>query len=194
MYEEIGPIYAGQRLISSKHPGGYNTIVYTKGGWVLHMLRMLLYDFRAPEPDARFIQMMQDFTKTYYNQAASTQDFQRIAEKHMTKTMDVDGNGKLDWFFNQWVYSTGIPHYEVSYQISPGSKGSHLSVTIKQSNVPDSFVMPVPIYVHQGDKSMRLGWLPVLAPEGHFETDLPFTIDKVTINEWQDVLCRVDYK
>jgi len=190
----IGPIYSGFRLSSYDHPGGYSTIVYTKGGWVLHMLRMQLLDFRAQDPDERFKAMMKDFTKTHYNQAASTRDFQRIAEKYMTDTMDVDGNRKLDWFFNQWVYGTAIPHYQVSYQITPGGKGSKLSVNITQSNVPTNFVMPVPIYVHQGKKAIRLGWLPVSGQGNSFEIDLPYTVDKVTINEWEDVLCTVDYK
>jgi len=161
---------------------------------VLHMLRMLLLDFRAQDPDERFKAMMQDFTKTHFNQAASTRDFQHIAEKYMTDTMDVDGNRKLDWFFNQWVYSTAIPHYEVSYQITPGAKGSKLAVNIAQSNVPANFAMPVPIYVHQGKKSSRLGWLPVSGQGNSFEVELPYKVDKVTINEWEDVLCTVNYK
>ncbi len=194
VYNQIGPIYAGVRLSSDEHRRGYQTIVYTKGGWVLHMLRMLLLDFRAADPDERFKAMMQDFTKTHYNQGASTRDFQRIAEKYMTDTMDVDGNRKLDWFFNQWVYSTAVPHYEVSYQITPGAKGSKLAVSIAQANVPANFVMPVPIYVHQGKKSSRLGWLPVSGQGNSFEVELPYKVDKVTINEWEDILCTVNYK
>ncbi|MFQ5722930.1 MAG: M1 family metallopeptidase [Terriglobia bacterium] len=198
--DEIGPIYAGQRLSSHpKHRSGYSIIVYNKGGWVLHMLRMMLYDARSQQPDARFIAMMTDFTQTYYNRAASTQDFQHIAEKHMTPTMNLDGNGRLDWFFNQWVYSTGIPHYEVSYSITPiklenGQDGVRLQGSIRQSRVPPNFKMPVPFYAHQGEKWMRLGWLNVVGPETPFDIELPFQIDKLTIDEWEDILCTVEYK
>ena len=116
VYEQIGPIYAGLRLHSGEHPGGYGTVVYKKGGWVLHMIRMMLFDSRnAEDPDARFIAMMQDFTRTFHNKPASTEDFKHIVEKHMTATMNPYGEGTMDWFFDSWVYGTGIPQYRLKY-------------------------------------------------------------------------------
>ncbi len=50
---------------------------------------------------------MQDYCKTFDNKAASTEDFKAIVEKHMTRGMDLDGNHKMDWFFNQYVYGDG---------------------------------------------------------------------------------------
>ena len=191
--DEIGPIYAGQRLSSEKHPGAYSVTIYEKGGWVLHMLRMQMMDFKSSEPEARFIAMMKDFTKTYYNQAASTDDFKRVAEKYITPAMNVDGNGKLDWFFNQWVYGTGIPHYTVKYSITPQGNGVRLQGAIRQSGVPDNFVMPVPIYAYAGTRVQRLGWVTVRGPETPFDIELPMKIDKISIDEWADVLCTVEY-
>jgi aminopeptidase N len=194
VYNYIGPIAAGRRLSSYDHPFGYQTIAYTKGGWVLHMLRMMMIDFQAQDADERFKAMMKDFTKTYYNQPASTRDFQRIAEKYMTGPMNLDGSGKLDWFFNQWVYGTAIPHYEVSYTLTPQGKGTKISLQVTQSNVPPTFGMLVPIYVHQGKKSMLLGRLPVQGQGNTLEYEVGFPIDKITINEWEDILCTVSYK
>ncbi len=192
--DEIGPIYAGQRLSSEKHPGAYSNTIYGKGGWVLHMLRMQMMDFNSKEPEARFQTMMKDFTKTYYNQAASTDDFKRVAEKYITPGMNVDGNGKLDWYFNQWVYGTGIPRYTVKYSITPQGNGARLQGTIRQTGVPESFVMPVPIYAYAGTRVQRLGWVTVRGSETPFDVELPMKIDKITIDEWADVLCTVDYQ
>lgn len=197
VYEQIGPIYAGIRLSSADHPGGYNQVVYAKGGWALHMLRQMLYDPRNREqPDHRFIAMMQEFTKTYFNQPASTEDFKRIVEKHMTPQMDLDGNRRMDWFFNQWVYGTGIPHYDFSYSIvpQPDSNTFLLKGRLRQRRVPDSFKMPVPVYLHQGKKMFRAGWIVTTGPETPFEVRLPFKPDKVTINEWEDILCTMSHK
>ena len=36
-----------------------------------------------------------------------------MVEKHMTPEMDVEGNHRIDWFFNEWVYGTEIPRYRV---------------------------------------------------------------------------------
>ena len=41
---DAGPIWMGSRLDTDKTPAGYQ-LVYAKGGFVLHMLRMLLYDY-----------------------------------------------------------------------------------------------------------------------------------------------------
>jgi len=30
--------------------------------------------------------------------------------------MDVEGNGRMDWFFNEWVDGTEIPTYRFEYQ------------------------------------------------------------------------------
>jgi len=32
--------------------------------------------------------------------------------------MDLDGNGKLDWFFDEYVYGTEIPHYTISSEFT----------------------------------------------------------------------------
>ena len=194
VYDDLGPIYAGVRLSSGKHPRGYQTVIYTKGGWVLHMLRMMMFDPRAPDPEARFKAMMQDFTKTYYNQPASTGDFKRVVEKYMTPEMQMAGGGTMDWFFNAWVYGTGIPHYTVSYTIEPQPQGVRLRGSIKQSRVAPSFAMLVPIYATMGTQVARLGWIKVTGAETPFDVNLPMAIDKITLNEWEDVLSTVEYK
>ena len=44
-----------------------------------------------------------------------TEDFKAVVEKHMTSGMDLDGNHKLDWFFNEYVYGTQLPNYKFDY-------------------------------------------------------------------------------
>ena len=98
--------------------------------------------------------MMQDFCRTFENKPASTEDFKAIVEKHMTPEMNIDNNGKMDWFFNQWVYGTQIPAYKFEYKVS--SDGM-LNGKITQSGVSDDFAMLVPIYVDMGKGWSRLG-------------------------------------
>jgi len=33
--------------------------------------------------------------------------------------MNIQGNGRLDWFFDEWVYGTQVPRYHFEYQLSP---------------------------------------------------------------------------
>jgi aminopeptidase N len=104
--------------------------------------------------DQRFQEMMKDFVKTHYNQPVSTEDFKAIVEKHMTPEMNVDNSGKMDWFFNQWVYGTQIPAYKLEYKVT--SDGV-FSGKLTQSGVTDDFVMLVPLYLDMGKGWGKLG-------------------------------------
>src|SRR5678816_4805043 len=88
--------------------------------------------------DARFQEMMKDFVKTHCNQNVSTEDFKAIVEKHMTKEMNVTGNGKMDWYFNQWVYGTQVPAYKLEYKVA--SDGT-LNGKVTQSGVSDDCLL-----------------------------------------------------
>ena len=64
----------------------------------------------------------------------------------MSKAMDLQGNGRLDWFFNEWVYGTQVPRYKFEYQLSPAPGGKvKLHVTLTQSDVDEKFAMLVPL-------------------------------------------------
>ena len=72
----------------------------------------------------------------------------------MTPEMNVTGNGKMDWFFNEWVYGTQVPAYKLEYNVT--SDGT-LSGKVTQSGVSDDFVMLVPLYIDMGKGWARLG-------------------------------------
>jgi aminopeptidase N len=149
----IGPVTQGYRLSNGKTLGAYRFLVHPKGAHILHMLRMMY--FTAREGDKNFQEMMKDFVQTNFNRDISTEDFKRAVEKHMTKDMDLDGNQRMDWFFNQWVYGTEMPSYKFEYQLS--ADGTGFSGRITQSGVSDGFKMRVPVYVDLGKGWMRLG-------------------------------------
>jgi hypothetical protein len=73
----------------------------------------------------------------------------------MTAEMDLDGNRKLDWFFNEWVYGIEMPSYRFEYDL--GADGKTLSGKITQSGVSDSFKMLVPVYLDFGNGWVKLG-------------------------------------
>src|ERR1044072_4000072 len=41
---DAGPVWMGLRLISYKNSGGYQAVVYRKGGYILHMLRSMMWN------------------------------------------------------------------------------------------------------------------------------------------------------
>jgi hypothetical protein len=152
----VGPVTQGYRLNNAKTGSVARAMIYPKGAYILHMIRMMMYDHRSG--DAKFREMMSDFIKTNYNQDISTEDFKAIVEKHMLPAMNVDKNGRMDWFFNEWVYGTEMPSYRMDYSVGPGPEGkTALTARITQSGVSKDFVMLVPVYVDFGKGWARLG-------------------------------------
>src|SRR5260370_38244917 len=78
----------------------------------------------------------------------------------MTRSMDLDGNHKMDWFFNQFVYGTGIPQYSfhAAVEATPDGK-THIKGQLTRSGVPDTWKDAIPLYAHRGDRRIRLGTL-----------------------------------
>ncbi len=129
-----GPLSIGYRLVSADSPDAYMDSVYNKGTWVVHMLRTLM-------GDETFVRMVREFLETFDGKPASTWDLKRIAEKHTKQS--------LDWFFDQWVFGTGIPKYELQYKVEQASDGFVIQGKIEQREVPDTFTMPVPVYADE---------------------------------------------
>jgi hypothetical protein len=62
--------------------------------------------------------------------------------------MDLAKNGKMDWFFNEWVYGTDVPRYKFAYTLVPEADGkTRLKASLTQSEVSDAFLASVPIYL-----------------------------------------------
>jgi hypothetical protein len=151
---DAGPVTMGYRMSNSRT--GFELtrrLIYPKGAYILHMIRMMMHDNRTG--DQRFKEMMQDFVKTYAGKTATTEDFKAMVEKHMTREMDLEGNQKMDWFFNQYVYGTQLPTYKLDSSFETGADGDVVfSFKVTQSNVKDDFRMLVPIYLELADGGM----------------------------------------
>jgi Peptidase family M1 domain len=190
---DVGPVTMGYRLDTEKTGWSVaRSLIYPKGAYILHMIQMMMWD--PKEGDKRFIETMHDFVNTYRLQAATTEDFKAIVEKHMSPYMDLDGNHKMDWFFNEYVYGTDLPAYHFEAQVTPSGEGSTLHFKLIQSEVPAGFKMLVPIYLEFEDgKSARLGELSITGDKTAEQTvTLPKTssaVKRVSINNFYDVLC-----
>ncbi|HXJ93759.1 MAG TPA: M1 family aminopeptidase [Terriglobia bacterium] len=186
--ESGGPIFLGGRLANSLNPDGYNTIVYKKACWVLHMLRLVLTDPQTGS-DGRFFQMLRDFLAAYRGKAASTEDFVRFAERYMTPASDLDRNGKLDWFFNEWVYSTGVPEYRLKTSTRRLAQSSYqVQGTITQVDGPAGFEMLVPVVAAFGPRRSREPYsrrivVPVSSAGGRFQFTTQTAPERVAIDE-----------
>ncbi len=193
---DAGPLTMGYRTSNSRT--GFDTtrrLIYPKGAYILHMIRMMMQDPRTR--DQRFKETMQDFVTTYRGKAATTEDFKAIVEKHMTQDMDLEGNHKMDWFFNEYVYGTQLPSYQTNATFDTGADGDVvMSIKLSQSNVNDSFRMLVPIYLELPNGMYLLGRAH-LTGNSTFEQKMPLKglkekPKRALINYYDDVLASAN--
>src|SRR2546430_16935167 len=90
------------------------------------MLRSLMYADMgsAGNRDQAFIDMMHDFMERHRDIPASTESFKAVDEKHMTKKLDMQQNGRLDWIFREWEWGKQVPRYNFTYDVQTADGGN----------------------------------------------------------------------
>lgn len=106
---------------------------YEKGAWVLHMLRARL-------GDETFFRAIRSYYQEHKNSIATTEDLREALERASGQ--------QLHPFFRRWVYESGHPQYEVSWQWLP--KQRNVRVSLRQLQTGNVFRDPVPIVITTG--------------------------------------------
>ena len=179
------PIWLGHRVATVRTGDDYSAIVYKKGAWVLHMLRMLTLDLQSMKED-RFTSIMREFYGSFAGGRASTEDFRRVVEKHVGTDMR--------WFFDQWVYRFSIPTYRVAWQSAVQPDGQHrVRLRVQQENVSPEFMMYVPVTVDLGNNRLARARVRVTgaSSEIDFPVPLPGPPKAVRFNDMEGVLAEV---
>jgi hypothetical protein len=181
--ERMGPVSLGHRL-GSRNGSDYALGVYHKGAWTMHMLRVLMLQLSTMNED-KFTNAMREFYTTYRGRPASTDDLRVIMEKH--------ANADLRWFFDQWIHGTGIPTYRWAWRAEEAENGQHrVRIRVKQTQVPDTFQMYVPVTVELRDGRLLRTRVHVVGPLTEAELPLlPAEIKAVRFNELEGVLAEV---
>lgn len=187
---DAGPLWMGLRLISPRTDLAYQNVTYPKGAFVLEMLRSMMYS--PDDGDKTFMAVMHDFVESHRDIPATTESFKKVAERHIPKYMDLEGNGRLDWFFREWVYGTQVPRYQFEYKLDPAKDGKvNLHMTLTQSEVDDKFAMFVPVFGDFGKGMIRLGQLGIAGDTTRtVDWQLPSQPKKVALNAFKEVLER----
>jgi hypothetical protein len=112
----------------------FNSVVYNKGSWTVHMLRGVL-------GDDDFFALMQYYFQNpnfiYGN--VTTDDLKNCAE-------DVCGYD-MDWFFDEWYWNYGRPYYQYTYYTSASQDS--VKITIQSiGSQGDPFEMFVPLRIN----------------------------------------------
>jgi len=190
---DIGPLILGQRLNSSKSPSAYERVVYSKGSWIIHMLREMLRQPGSKQPDARFTALLQKLVTQYAYRALSTDDLQHEVESVMTPAMDLEGGRSMNWFFDEWVRGTGIPHYRLEFTAHRDDTGYAVRGKLFQTRVPRWFLASVSLYAAvAGSGRVFLGNVVASGPETSFHFHTAGAPHKILIDPQMTLLCTTE--
>jgi hypothetical protein len=104
-------------------------------------------------------------------------------EAVMTPSMDLEGGRSMEWFFEDWVRGTGVPHYHVEFSVHRSEKGFLVRGKLFQRGVPRSFIAPVPLYASAAVGHLtQLGVVIAAGPETAFHFTAPTAPSKITID------------
>ncbi len=138
--DSTGPISWGPRLINSQSPDAYRAIIYEKGSWIMHMLRERM-------GDERFLAMLGGLLKRYSYSTLDTEDFRKFAAGFLPPK---SADPKLENFFEQWVYSTGIPIFKLEYKTRVVAGGVEVIGAVTQTEADPDFTAYVPVVIETG--------------------------------------------
>ncbi|MBR9990987.1 MAG: M1 family metallopeptidase [Gemmatimonadetes bacterium] len=121
-----------------RDPGTYSAMTYSKPSLIFRMLRWLVGDeaFRAA-------------LRSYYAQHS----LQHVTESDLRTAFNASSPGSLDWFFDQWIHTTGTLDYGVG-DVSTRQTEDGQWVTSVEVVRDGEIWMPVDIQV--GDTVQRL--------------------------------------
>ena len=136
-YEDTTPIAQAARL--GPYSDQYRSVVQDKGAMVFHMLRSEL-------GDDNFSALLRDFYKQHDGQTATIDAFEKLAATKIPPPKAIGEEPvNLLSFFSQWINSTGVPEFGLTYMVYRTPKG--FKVVGKLHQDLDTFRMPVEVRV-----------------------------------------------
>jgi len=197
--DQAGPVTLGPRLISSHFPGGYETIAYERGTWLLHMLRSMLRDSEAsstrarkadPNSDEPFLRGLHKICERYAGNSIGTREFIQVFEEELPRPLWYENRHKLDWFMASWINGTTIPELSVrDVRITEKATVTSVSGVIVQKDTPEDFVTAVPVYGETASNSLIfLGQVLADGPETSFHLTSSAHLRKLVIDPKQTIL------
>jgi aminopeptidase N len=150
-------------------------LTYTKGAWVLHMLRDKVGDSAFFEGCRMYLRGK----NTTYG-FAKTADLQWYMEKSSGRN--------LDTFFKQWYYGEGFPYVKINWK----QKGDELTIQYNQmpshNSVPLWYIK-VPVLVKGDGKERFILWEPN-ALDASMKLKMGFQVDTMIFDPYVKVLAK----
>jgi aminopeptidase N len=153
---------------------------YSKGGYLLHMLRWKL-------GDVLFFKALQE----YFNDPAIKFGF--ATQKQWVDHLEAASGINLTEFFNDWYYGEGYPVYSATFENKSGNRlWIKLSQTTSHTSVP-FFEMPVAVRVYNAGKKDSADFrLENTKNNQLFDVAVPFLVAELSIDPDMWLIRKID--
>jgi aminopeptidase N len=130
-------------------------VVYSKGGWTLHMLR-------GQVGTDKFWAGIRDYYKTFRDGTATSEDLRRVMEEQSGQD--------LDWFFKQWLRRSASPTLEGGWKYDAAAKKIVIELTQTQPGEPYRLPLEVGITTN-ANRPPRIAKIEMTKAKQTFEID-----------------------
>lgn len=159
----------------------FDTRVYPKGAWILHMIRSQL------GPDL-YRKAIQTYLEKHRDDTVSTDDLHDVIE-------EVSGFS-FDAFFDQWLYHGGVPELKVDYSWNPTTKQAKLSIKQTQKVTEQvrlfQFSLPLSFLIEGQKEPLRFTAVISQASED-FYFSLPSQPELLRVDPDYTLLAKIDF-
>jgi len=176
--ESAGPVTWGYRLEAAKSAEAFRVITYEKGAWVLHMLRKRM-------GNERFLKVLAELRAQYEFRGVSSADLLELAKKSLPPGVSADS---MESFFDNWVYSTGIPTLRVKYSVKGKAPTWKVSGTLEQSGVDENFSVDIPVEIQFVKGATQTVWVRTSNEASGFSATVKQAPSKVSVPAGSSVL------
>jgi aminopeptidase N len=158
----------------------FNSLVYQKGSWVLHMLRAQLGD-----------ELYRRCIKTYLER----HQFGNVVTEDLRAVVEELSGRSYDQFFDQWLYHAHYPEIEAEYSWDQKSKFAKISIKQIQKLSDDVLLFNFPLTIRFKGKFGKVEQtISVKEKEEDFHFALDSAAEIARLDPNFDLLARVKFK
>jgi aminopeptidase N len=137
--------------------------------------------------DERFFSMLAELAKRFDHKKVSTEDFRALAAQFLPPKAE---DPKLEAFFEQWVYNTGIPALKINYTVKGKAPSLRVVGTIEQSAVDEDFSVLVPVEIQVARGRTITHWVQSGSAPASFSVAINQPPVKVALDPRRSILRR----
>ena len=119
--------------------------------------------------DERFLKVLGELRRQYEFRAVGTADLLELVKKSLPPGVTAES---MEAFFDNWVYSTGIPTLRVHYSVKGKAPSWKVSGTVEQTGVDENFSVDIPVEIQFAKGPTETVWVRTSSDAASFSATL----------------------